>query len=137
MYSPGPVVAMQIDTTRPWLSNAIDPQSRPGARYDDNVWGERPRGPDQLKASVCQPSSWISDSPFGAMNGLCGTLPVRRTRWGVAGAPEYAAGAGTATDGIGTGPAGSGNVGNGGNGGSPGNCARAPAHGSSSKNAAA
>ena len=48
MYSSGPVVLMQIDTTRPWLSNAIDPQSRPGARYEDSVCGERPSGPDQL-----------------------------------------------------------------------------------------
>ena len=48
MYSSGPVVLMQIDTTRPWLSNAIEPQSRPGARYDDSVCGERPSGPAQL-----------------------------------------------------------------------------------------
>jgi hypothetical protein len=46
MYSSGPDALMQIDTTRPWLSNAIDPQSRPGARYDESVWGERPSGPD-------------------------------------------------------------------------------------------
>ena len=32
MYSSGPDVLMQIDTTCPWLSNAIEPQSRLGAR---------------------------------------------------------------------------------------------------------
>src|ERR1700733_2102428 len=114
---------MQIDTTRPWLSNAIEPQSRPGARYDDSVWGERPSGPDQAKASVCQPSSWISDSPFGAMNGFWGTVPVPRTGCGSAGAPSYDGGAPSATDGIGVGPTGTGltgtvSDGSGGNGGS-------------------
>ena len=54
----------------PRLSNVIDPQSR--LIRVENVFGERPRGPVQVYASVCQASLWISDSPLRAMNGFRG-----------------------------------------------------------------
>jgi hypothetical protein len=46
----------------------IEPQSR--AIIDESVSGERPSGPAHEIASVCHPSSWISEVPFGAMNGF-------------------------------------------------------------------
>ena len=78
----------------------IDPQSR--RTCEEIVFGERPSGPPQVLTSVCQPSSWISDSPFGAMNGFRGVLGIPRIGFGVAAAPTNGGGAGTATDGIGT-----------------------------------
>jgi hypothetical protein len=76
---------MHTDTTRPWLSNVIEPQSR--TIKLEVVCGERPSGPPQGIESDCQPSSWISDFPFGAMNGLCGVGGSPRTGAGVAGLP--------------------------------------------------
>jgi len=63
----------------------IDPQSR--RICEEIVFGDRPTGPPQVLTSVCQPSSWISDSPFGAMNGLRGVGGIPRIGCGVAVTP--------------------------------------------------
>src|SRR5438309_8583346 len=70
MYSCGPDAPTHTETMRSRLSNVIDPQSR--LIRVENVFGERPRGPVQVYASVCQASLWISDSPLRAMNGFRG-----------------------------------------------------------------
>src|SRR5581483_11371849 len=101
MYSCGPAIPTHTEMTRPWWSNVIDPQSC--WMLLDSTCGERPSGPPQLETSVCQPSSWISDSPFGAMNGLRGVGGTPRIGCGVAGLPMNAGGGGTATEVIGVG----------------------------------
>ena len=62
--------------------------------------GERPRGPAHVYASVCQPSSWISELPSGAIYGLRGVAGMPVMGWDVAGLPEYVGVAGV--EGIGT-----------------------------------
>ena len=87
----------------------IVPQSRPGpggrptASQLENVCGERPSGPPHQLTSVCQPSSWISEVPFGAMNGFCGVAGMPVTRLGVAGWPMTVGAGGTLSVGMGSG----------------------------------
>ena len=76
MYSSGPATPTHTESRRPRASNVIDPQSR--SIIDDSVTGERPSGPPHVIASVCHPSSWISEVPFGAMNGLRGVGGIPR-----------------------------------------------------------
>src|SRR5947209_2708026 len=101
MYSSGPDAPTQIATTRPALSNVIVPQSRPGpggrpiASQLENSWGERPSGPPHQLTSVCHPSSWISDVPFGAMNWFRGVAGIPSIGFGVAGWPTNDCAGGT------------------------------------------
>src|SRR5436309_2992714 len=53
MYSSGPGTPMQIDTSRPWRSTAIEPQSR--LSWVDCSCGARPSGPPHRYASDRQP----------------------------------------------------------------------------------
>src|ERR1700759_3125593 len=101
MYSCGPDTPTHTETTRPWLSNVIEPQSR--MIIVDCSWGERPSGPPHVNALVCQPSLWMLDVPLGDMCGFCGVRGAPRIGCADGGAPMYAAaGVGSGKDGIGT-----------------------------------
>ncbi len=99
MYSSGPATPTHTDSRRPRASNVIDPQSR--SIIDDSVTGERPSGPPHEIASVCHPSSWISEVPFGAMNGLRGVRGIPLIGRAFAGAPSYVGWVGVEAIGIG------------------------------------